>query len=70
RQTFINLVLGETYEDRGDKALKEDRLAARGEVWPAEVPDGVAVVTVGVDTQDDRFELEVIGWGRNEESWS
>ncbi|WP_343618798.1 phage terminase large subunit family protein [Ralstonia sp.] len=70
RQTFINLVLGETYEDRGDRALKEDRLVARCEVWPAEVPDGVAVITVGVDTQDDRFECEVVGWGRNEESWS
>jgi phage terminase large subunit GpA-like protein len=70
RQTFINLVLGEPYEDRGDKALNETKLAARGENWAAEVPDGVAVLTVGVDTQDDRFELEVVGWGANEESWS
>ncbi|NYH21397.1 phage terminase large subunit family protein [Paraburkholderia bryophila] len=70
RQTFINTTLGETYEDRGDRALKEDKLVARCEVWPAEVPDGVAVITVGVDTQDYRFEIEVIGWGRNEESWS
>jgi phage terminase large subunit GpA-like protein len=70
RQTFINLVLGETYEDRGDRALQEDRLAARCEVWGAEVPDGVAVITVGVDTQGDRFECEVVGWGMNEESWS
>lgn len=70
RQTFINLVLGETYEDRGEKALKEERLVERGEVWPAPVPDGVAVLTVGVDTQDDRFECEMVGWGMNEESWS
>ncbi|WP_154914253.1 phage terminase large subunit family protein [Pseudomonas fluorescens] len=70
RQTFVNLVLGETYEDRGDRALQEDRLVARCEVWSAEVPDGVAVITVGVDTQGDRFECEVVGWGMNEESWS
>ncbi|WP_244542177.1 phage terminase large subunit family protein [Azotobacter beijerinckii] len=70
RQTFVNLVLGETYEDRGDRALQEERLAARCEVWSAEVPDGVAVITVGVDTQNDRFECEVVGWGMNEESWS
>jgi len=70
RQTFINLVLGECYEDRGEKAMNEARLAARCEVWPAEVHDGVAVITVGVDTQDGRFEIEVTGWGRNEESWS
>jgi phage terminase large subunit GpA-like protein len=70
RQTFINLVLGEPYEDRGDKAMSERKLAGRTEVWPAEVPDGVAVITVGADVQDDRVELEVVGWGRNEESWS
>jgi phage terminase large subunit GpA-like protein len=70
RQTFINLVLGEPYEDRGDKALSEARLVARSEVWSAEVPDGVAVVVAGIDTQDDRVEIEIVGWGRNEESWS
>lgn len=70
RQTFINLVLGEDYEDRGENALAESRLVARCEVWGAEVPDGVAVITVGVDTQGDRFECEVVGWGMNEESWS
>jgi phage terminase large subunit GpA-like protein len=70
RQTFINLVLGEAYEDRGEKAMNETRLVSRCEVWPAEVPDGVAVLVVGVDTQDYRFECEAVGWGRNEESWS
>lgn len=70
RQTFINLVLGEPYEDRGEKALNEARLAARTEVWAGEVPADVAVITVGIDTQDARLEAEVVGWGRNEESWS
>ena len=70
RQTFVNLVLGETYEDRGDRALQESKLVERCEVWGSEVPDGVAVITVGVDTQGDRFECEVVGWGTNEESWS
>lgn len=70
RQTFFNLVLGEPYEERGEKALGEGRLLARCEAYAAEVPDGVAVVTVGGDVQDDRIELEVVGWGQNEESWS
>lgn len=70
RQTFINTVLGEPYEDRGERALGSEKLQERGEVWAGEVPDGVAVITIGVDTQDDRLELEVVGWGRNEESWS
>ena len=42
----------------------------RCEVYAAEVPDGVAVLTAGIDTRDGRFEIEVTGWGRNEESWS
>lgn len=70
RQTFINLVLGEPYEDRGEKALSEQKLLERCEVWAAEVPDGVTLLTAGIDTQDDRFEIEVVGWGRSEESWS
>lgn len=70
RRTFYNLVLGEPYEDRGDKAFSEHKLAARAEVWAAEVPDGVAVLTAGGDVQDDRVEIEIVGWGRNEESWS
>ena len=34
------------------------------------MPDGVTLLTAGIDTQDDRFEIEVVGWGRSEESWS
>ena len=70
RQTFINLVLGEPFEDRGEKALNENKLVARCEVWPAKVPYGIGVITIGVDTQDYRFECETVGWGANEESWS
>lgn len=69
RQTFINTTLGEPYEDAGDMALSERTLAARAEIWPAEVPDGAALLTAGVDTQDDRFEITVVAWGRNEECW-
>lgn len=70
RQTFVNLVLGEAYEDHGDRALKESKLASRAEVWSGDVPEGVVVMTVGVDVQDYRVECEVVGWGVNEESWS
>lgn len=69
RQTFINTTLGEPYEDAGDMALSERTLSARAEVWPAEVPDGAAILTAGVDTQDSRFEITVTAWGRNEECW-
>ena len=70
RQTFINTTLGLPYEDNGEKSLSERRLVERCEVYGAEVPDGVALLTAGIDTQDGRLEVEVVGWGRNEESWS
>ena len=62
--------MGEPFEDRGEKALNENKLVARCEVWPAKVPYGIGVITIGVDTQDYRFECETVGWGANEESWS
>lgn len=70
-QTFVNLKLGEPYEDRDTTPMSPDALQARAEAWPADVlPEGVAVITCGVDVQDDRLELEIVGWGRGEENWS
>lgn len=66
--TFINTSLGETWEEQGDRVNEAD-LESRKASWE-KVPAGVAVVTAGVDVQDDRIEIEVVGWGRNEESWS
>lgn len=70
KQTWWNTQRGLPYRPHSGKALRLEALVARGERWAAQVPDGVAVITVGVDTQDYRFEIEVVGWGRNEESWS
>ena len=42
----------------------------RVEPYSAEVPNEVLVLTCGVDTQDDRFECEVLGHGRDGETWS
>lgn len=67
-KAFINLQLGEPWEDRRAE-LKPEELAARAEEYPAEVPDGVGVLTAAVDVQGDRLELIVRGWGVGEESW-
>ena len=34
-----------------------------------ELPDGVLVLTCGVDTQDNRLEYEVVGHGKYGETW-
>lgn len=70
KQTWWNTQMGMPYRPNSGKALRVDALLSKCETWSAEVPDGVAVVTAGIDTQGDRFEVEIVGWGRNEESWS
>jgi phage terminase large subunit GpA-like protein len=69
-QTWINLKLGEPYEDRSANIPEPARLMARAETWGEYVPDSVVAITAGVDVQQDRLELEIVGWGRGEESWS
>lgn len=70
KQVFYNTQLAQTYRRNTGKQVDPDSLLARREVWAAEVPDGVALLTAGIDTQDYRVEVEIVGWGRDEESWS
>lgn len=67
---FYNTQLALTYRKNSGKELDPDSLLARREVWAAEVADGAAIVTAGIDCQDYRIELEWVAWGRDEESWS
>lgn len=67
-KTFINTALGETWEERG-KGADEDSLLSRRERYEADIPEGVLLLTAAVDVQDDRFEMEVVGWGKGYESW-
>lgn len=67
-KVWVNTSLGETWEEDGEQLEPED-LANRRETYVAEVPDQVKILTAAVDTQDDRFEIEVVGWGAGKESW-
>lgn len=67
-KVWTNTELGETWEEEGAE-LEQDDLYKRREEYPAEVPADVICLTAGVDTQDDRFEIEVVGWGVEKESW-
>jgi phage terminase large subunit GpA-like protein len=66
-KTFVNTFLGETWEDQGE-GVDDVELLQRRESYHG-VPDEVALLTAGVDVQDDRLEVEVVGWGAGEESW-
>lgn len=67
-KVFRNTMLGETWEIRDHSGVPE-QLHARREKYDAEVPNGVLVLTMGVDTQDNRLEYEIVGWDREEQSW-
>lgn len=68
-KTFINTSLALVWEDIGERA-DEDDLMKRREEFGEGAPSEVAIVTAGVDIQDNRIEVEKVGWGRDEESWS
>ena len=66
---FINTVLGEAWEDRS-RDIKPNALMERSEPYPLRtVPPGCMIITAGVDTQDDRLSVQLLGWGRQETCW-
>lgn len=67
-QVVYNTCFGKLWENRGD-IQDEDTLLGRREEYEAELPDGVLVLTAGVDTQDDRMEYEIKGHGHFNETW-
>lgn len=66
-KTWVNTTLGETWEEGGE-TIDETNLLARKENWGNKVPDGVVLITAGVDVQNDRLEMEIVGWRVREES--
>lgn len=72
-KTWVNQVLGESFENRG-KQLNAHWLSARRENFPTSkgqpvVPQGAALLTAFSDTQGDRLEVGVYAWGPGEECW-
>lgn len=69
-QEFVNLRLGRPW-DESEHVLAPKELEARREHYAQgrDLPAGVRVLTAGVDTQNDRLEVELVGWGVGRESW-
>jgi phage terminase large subunit GpA-like protein len=69
-KTFVNTVLGETWEEEVGAKLGADGLRERAEFYPSnEVPDAASLVTAGVDVQDNRVAIGLYAWGQGEECW-
>lgn len=69
-RVFINTTLAEGWEDRGAR-MDGNVLYRRRESYGegVQVPAAAPVLTCGVDTQDDRFEMQVMAWGPGMERW-
>jgi phage terminase large subunit GpA-like protein len=66
---FINTVLGEVWQDKGD-APEWDVVYNRRETYlTGTVPTGAVALFAGVDVQKDRIEVGIWGFGRNRERW-
>jgi len=69
-KTFVNTQLAETWVEKGE-VPEYRRLYERRETWaPNTLQPGVVFLTGGVDVQKDRLELEIVGWGRDKQTWS
>jgi len=69
-KVFVNTQLAETWKEKGD-APEWERIYERREPYKVgTVPKGVVFLTAGVDVQENRIEAEVVGWGRDKQSWS
>lgn len=67
-KVIMNTVFGESYKQKG--AFEDEQIfLRRRESYRAELPNGVLLLTAAIDTQDNRLEYEVVGWGKEEECW-
>jgi phage terminase large subunit GpA-like protein len=69
-RTWTNTDPGEDWEEKGDGLAVEALDRSRAKIAPDTCPDWVLVKTCGVDVQDDRIELEIVGWDDGFQSFS
>lgn len=68
-RVFVNTFLAETWEDQGETVGEID-FRDREEDWSNSIPDDVVMITAGIDVQDSYLAVEIVGWGRDECSYS
>ena len=67
-KTVYNTLFGQLWDEQTE-TVDEDEMLERREEYDADLPEGVLCLTCGVDTQDNRLEYEVVGYGRDRETW-
>lgn len=67
-KVWTNTAMGKAWEEESDLDIN-DILLKRRIAYNCEVPKDVLVLTCGVDVQDNRLEYEIVGWGKDFQSW-
>ena len=68
-KAWVNTSLGETWEEEAE-TVEGDSLMSKREAYDlTAIPDDVLILTAGVDVQKDRIEVQVVGWGLDNEPW-
>ncbi len=66
----VNTGFAELWEPAGIDRLDGSRLIERAEAYgPDDLPNDVRAITGFCDVQGDRLEVQLVGWGTDEESW-
>tara|TARA_R110002073_G_scaffold326370_1_gene506150 strand:+ start:543 stop:2375 length:1833 start_codon:yes stop_codon:yes gene_type:complete len=68
-QNFVNSWLGEPWVSKVEETRPEEIKACVGGYHRGEVPEGVRVITAGVDVQKRWLAFTIRGWGVGMESW-
>jgi phage terminase large subunit GpA-like protein len=69
-RTFVNTVLGETWKEKGEAPEWNNIYNRREQYDLNRAPRDTAFITVGVDVQANRLELEIVAWAKFNRSYS
>lgn len=69
-KAFYNTRMAQTWKEVGDQPDWQ-RLYDRRESFKSDpLPQGVLMITCGIDVQQEGIYFEIVGWGRRKENWS
>jgi len=68
-KVHVNTIMAEVYEDESGKVDWKEVRDRAGKHISRVIPEGCLMLTAGVDIQDDRFAVVIIGWGRDNRIW-
>jgi len=68
-KAWVNTSLGETWEEKGEQPEWIELQSREEDYQEMLCPADALLITAGIDIQDDRAIVVLVGWGEGEESW-